>query len=89
MSRLFSRKLRQKRPKCGGHDFEDRPEMKRHGFLFGLAFTACILQSLLSFAAPFASVAAQGIYVWPYNWAVRKGDFDKAESVSPVTAYLP
>ena len=25
--------------------------------------------------------AARGIYVWPYDWAVKKGDFDKALAV--------
>lgn len=28
--------------------------------------------------------AAHGIYVWPYNWAVRNGDFDKAVAVEGV-----
>ena len=28
--------------------------------------------------------AAHGIYVWPDNWAVKKGDFDKALAVSGV-----
>ena len=28
--------------------------------------------------------AARGIYVWPYDWAVKKGDFDKALAVPGV-----
>src|SRR5450631_3177680 len=28
--------------------------------------------------------AARGIYVWPYDWAVKKGDFDKALNVPGV-----
>jgi hypothetical protein len=29
-------------------------------------------------AAPAMPAKAHGIYVWPYDWAVKKGDFDKA-----------
>lgn len=28
--------------------------------------------------------AARGIYVWPYDWAVKKGDFDKALAIPGV-----
>ncbi len=32
-------------------------------------------------AAPTTPPAARGIYVSPYNWAVKNGDFDKALAV--------
>lgn len=35
-------------------------------------------------AAPVIPPAAHGIYVWPYNWAVKKGDFGKALAVPGV-----
>jgi hypothetical protein len=34
--------------------------------------------------APGIPPAAHGIYVWPYNWAVKNGDFDKALNVPGV-----
>jgi hypothetical protein len=35
-------------------------------------------------AAQTTPPAARGIYVWPYDWAVKKGDFDKALAVPGV-----
>lgn len=46
---------------------------------------AVVTVFLLSGPAAWAiSPAAHGIYVWPYNWAVKNGDFDKALTVSGV-----
>jgi len=47
------------------------------------ASLACLAtaQAAAQTAAPAIPPAARGIYVWPYNWAVQKGDFDKALAV--------
>jgi hypothetical protein len=43
-----------------------------------------MLQSPSSFAGPVVPFAAHGIYVWPYDWAVKNGDFAKALDVPGV-----
>ncbi|HKI40488.1 MAG TPA: hypothetical protein VKA66_08885, partial [Mycobacterium sp.] len=53
----------------------------------GASLTALLLQGFGSdalAAAPSTPPAARGIYVWPYNWAVKNGDFDKALAVPGV-----
>jgi hypothetical protein len=41
-------------------------------------------QAAAQAAAPVIPPAAHGVYVWPNNWAVQKGDFDKALAVPGV-----
>ena len=53
----------------------------------GASLTTLLLQGFGSdalAAAPTTPPAAHGIYVWPDNWAVKNGDFDKALAVSGV-----
>jgi hypothetical protein len=49
--------------------------------------TASLKNPLIQAAGPGAPAippAAHGIYVWPYNWAVKNGDFDKALNIPGV-----
>jgi hypothetical protein len=45
---------------------------------------SALIDAQVALAPADISPAVHGIYVWPYNWAVKKGDFDKALAVPGV-----